>query len=132
VPQLEWIQYYGGPATYFRAPERAPEELPEGWIATSVRYAAGDAPLWHLGMLTDDRLYVGVEQQRKPGIDMVEEFVDEDATRGDDVTVDGATWQSWTDAGDDTALVLQADDVTTLVVGAVPEETLAAFVESAS
>jgi len=106
----------------------APRSLPEGWTATSVRFAGGDAPSWHLGMLTDDRRYVGIEQERKPGPDMVEEFVDEQATRGDDVTIGGETWQTWTDAGDDTALVRQTDEVTTVVVGAVPEATLTEFV----
>jgi hypothetical protein len=81
-------------------------------------------------MLTKDRRYVGVEQERRAASDMIDDFVDRDASRGDDVTVDGETWQTWTDSGDDTALVRQTDDVTTVVVGAVPESTLASFVES--
>ena len=133
VASVEPVEYLQ-PARYAQKqvdfPLLAPAELPAGWIATSVRYRAGDDPSWHLGMLTGDRRYVGVEQERKPGSDMVAEFVDQDATRGDDVTVDGATWQTWTDTGDDTALVRQTDAVTTLVVGAVPERTLASFIAS--
>jgi len=110
----------------------APKDLPDGWVATSVRYSAGDEPSWHLGMLTKDRRYVGVEQERRAASDMIDDFVDEDASRGDDVTVGGETWQTWTDSGDDTALVRQTDAVTTVVVGAVPESTLASFVESGS
>ena len=125
---------YVRPARYAQKvvdfPLLAPRQLPAGWIATSVRYRAGDDPSWHLGMLTGDRRYVGVEQERLPGSDMVAEFVDQDATRGDDVTVDGARWQTWTDSGDDTALVRQTDAVTTVVVGAVSEATLASFIAS--
>ena len=61
---------------------------------------------------------------------MVEEFVDEDATEGDAVTVDGETWQTWTDEGDDLALVRETDDVTTLVVGTVQQETLVEFIDT--
>jgi hypothetical protein len=132
VEPVEYLQ----PAQYAQKqvdfPLFVPQRLPDGWIATSVRYRAGDDPSWHLGMLTGDRRYVGVEQERKPGPDMVAEFVDQDATRGDDVTVGGQTWQTWTDSGDDTALVRQTDAVTTVVVGAVPEKTLASFIGSST
>ena len=102
----------------------APRQLPEGWIATSVTFTDGEEQAWHLGTLTEDRRYVGLEQADRPVSDMVEEFVDEEATQGEDVTVDGETWETWTDAGDDLALVRESDDVTTVVVGPVPQETL--------
>ena len=131
VTPVEYLQ----PARYAQKqldfPMLVPPSLPAGWIATSVRYRAGDDPSWHLGMLTGDRRYVGIEQDRQPVSDMVAEFVDQDATRGDDVTVGGTTWQTWGDAAGDTALVRETNKVTTLVVGAVPEKALASFVESA-
>lgn len=106
----------------------APAELPDGWIATSVSFTSGDEQAWHLGCLTDDRRYVGLEQADRPVSDMVEDYVDEDATQGDDVTVGGETWETWTDAGEDLALVRESGDVTTLVVGRVPQETLEQFI----
>ncbi len=102
----------------------APQKLPEGWIATSVRFTDGSDQRWHHGLLTDDRRSIGLEQTALPIPDAVEEFVDEEATQGEDVTVAGETWQSWTDAGEDLALVRESDDVTTLVVGRVPQATL--------
>ena len=33
----------------------APDELPDGWIATSVRFTQGEEQAWHLGLLTDDQ-----------------------------------------------------------------------------
>jgi hypothetical protein len=102
----------------------APDELPDGWIATSVRFTRGEEQGWHLGLLTDEERYVGLEQSPRPATDVVEEFVDEEATEGDEVTVGGESWQSWTDAEDDLALVREDGDVTTLVVGRVQQETL--------
>jgi hypothetical protein len=105
----------------------APKQLPEGWMATSVRFTETDGPSWHLGVLTDDRRYVGLEQADRTVSDMVDEFVDEEATQGDDVTVAGERWETWTDAGDDLALVRENDSVTTVVVGRVPQATLETF-----
>jgi hypothetical protein len=93
-------------------------------MATSVRFTQGDEQAWHLGMLTDEQRYVGLEQSNRTVGDMVEDFVDEEAEQGEDVTVEGETWETWTDAGDDLALVRESADVTTLVVGRVPQETL--------
>jgi hypothetical protein len=106
-----------------RFPLLAPAELPEGWIATSVRFQNGRQQSWHLGMLTEDEKYVGLEQERRSLDDMVEEHVDEEAERGDDVVVDGQTWQTFTDEDDDLALVRETPEVTTLLVGRVSQET---------
>jgi hypothetical protein len=119
---------YKTPAQYARTAASfdllAPAALPDGWIATSVRFTDGEEQAWHLGTLTEDRRYVGLEQADRPISGMVEDYVDEDATQGDDVTVGGETWETWSDAGEDLALVRESGDVTTLVVGRVPQETL--------
>lgn len=107
----------------------APEPLPEGWMATSVRFDIGRAA-WHLGMLTDEQRYVGLEQSERPVRPMVRAHVDEEAERGEDVTIDGERWQSWTDTDDDLALVRRGQDVTTLVVGRVSQETLEELIAS--
>ena len=60
---------------------------------------------------------------------MVEEYVDAGAAQGDDVEIDGQTWQSWFDEQDQ-ALVLEQDDVTTLVVGTTDRAALEEFVGS--
>jgi hypothetical protein len=108
-----------------------PEALPQGWKATSATYARGAAPAWHLGMLTEDRKYVGIEESRASIADLAREHVDPDAERGEDVTINGTAWQSWTDAGGDYAvgLALQATGRgnlggTWLVVGTAPEKEI--------
>lgn len=110
-------------------PLLAPVALPDGWRATSVAFTP-ESPRWHLGLLTDDERYVGLEQSGSSAASMVETYVDDAAVPGDDVQVSGKTWQTWTDADGDTALVRTEQDVTTLVVGTVEAKVLVEFVES--
>ncbi len=125
---------YTRPAEFAREQARfpllAPAELPEGWRATSVRFDNGRDQAWHVGFLTGDDDYVGLEQADESAERLVQEHVDEDATEGDPVTVDGDRWQSWTDDGGDTALVRETDQITTLVVGTVEQDTLVEFVHT--
>ncbi len=122
-----------GPASYAREQADfellAPASLPRGWFATSARWTGGREAHWHLGVLTQRRQYLGVEQEDRSVDDMVEEYVDPDAARGKDVRIDGQTWQSWFD-DEDQALVLERDDVTTLVVGTVDRGTVEGFVRT--
>lgn len=123
---------YTTPARYARRAATfdllAPRRLPPGWIATSVRFQDGQDQTWHLGCLTDQRRYVGLEQADAPLDSMLEDFVGQDATRGPDVPVAGRTWQSWTTPDGDRALVRETDQVTTVVVGRVPTATLETFI----
>ena len=82
-----------------------------------MRYRAGAEGSWHLGMLTDRRRYVGLEQSAGPVSSMVERFVDPEATQTGEVTVAGERWQTWSDSGEDHALVRRVEGTTTLVVG---------------
>lgn len=109
----------------------APPSLPAGWRATTARYVPGADEHWHLGMLTDDDRYVGLEQSADLAETMVEQHVDEAATRADPVSVAGAEWTTWRDGGGDLALVRQDAGTTTLVVGhEVDADVLADFVAS--
>jgi hypothetical protein len=109
----------------------APATLPEGWRATTARFLSGAGERWHLGVLTDEDRYVGLEQSAEPPAAMVEEHVDPEARRGDPVDIDGAQWSTWTDEGGDLALVREQPGTTTLVVGhEVPAEELEAFAAS--
>jgi hypothetical protein len=93
----------------------APPELPEGWRATSVRYVPGDDATWHIGVLTDEDKYVGIEQ----AVGGVEVLVNEYAAESDpDGTVDvgGAEWELLRE-GDETTLVRDDGGSATLVTG---------------
>lgn len=106
----------------------APSRLPEGWRATSVSFTP-EPSRWHIGQLTADDEYVGLEQSRASSRDMVETYVDENAVRRGAVQAAGTTWTTWTDAGGDTALVAETGDATTLVVGPVDRDVLVDYVE---
>ena len=109
----------------------APPQLPEGWRATTARFVAGGDERWHLGMLTEDDDYVGLEQSAASAESMVATHVDEEARRGKPVTVDGDRWVTWRDDGGDLALVRESGGTTTLVVGnGVPVDVLADFTAS--
>ena len=110
----------------------APDRLPSGWRATSATYQSGNAPQWRMGMLTGAGKFVGVEESLEPTEDLVREYVDEDAEQGDDVTIAGQTWQTWTDAGGDYAVVRTlttpiGEQERILVYGSAPDATIRDF-----
>jgi hypothetical protein len=109
----------------------APPSLPAGWRATSVNFNDQSAPRWHLGVLTDEGRYVGLEQSERSVRSMVADYVDERSTRGEPVDVAGRRWATYTDSGGDLALVRRQGRTTTLVVGHdVPETDLVSFTAS--
>jgi hypothetical protein len=109
----------------------APEQLPAGWQATSVEYVPGSDEHWHIGLLTDEEQYVGLEQADASPDSLLETHVDPVVERAGSVDVDGEQWSRWTDDGGDVALVRRSGDTTTLVVGHdVPAAELAAFAAS--
>jgi Protein of unknown function (DUF4245) len=106
----------------------APASLPPGWRATSVRFTDTVPQHWHLGLLTGQGRYVGLEQGGEGPRSFVEQYVDEAATRGASVDVAGRAWTTYTDAQGDLALVRRERGTTTLVVGHdVPRSTLESF-----
>ena len=117
----------------------APPSLPEGWRATTVEYVPGPHDRWHLGMLTGQDRYVGLEQSGDSVDTMLETakvgprdyLIDATTDEGEPVLVDGVRWSTYTDSGGDLALVRRAAGTTTLVVGhEVPESDLTDFVAS--
>lgn len=116
---------------------QAPRELPADWVATAAEYTA--APSWQLALLTDDERYVGVYERPASTEDLVEEHVDEAAEQGEDIELGGVTWETWTDAGGDYAVVREGSPVegvgvAVLVVGSAPPTVvrdLAAVLEPA-
>jgi hypothetical protein len=120
-----------------------PRALRKGWTATSVRFdPTAEEQSWHVGVLTADRRYIGLEQALRPVDAMVADFVDDKADEGGEVTIAGKTWTIWTDSGrdpdadpstapeGDLALVREDEGATTLVVGTVSQDVLAEFAAS--
>ncbi|MGW1956603.1 DUF4245 domain-containing protein [Streptomyces sp. NPDC001920] len=119
TPDLPRVDYRVELLTARRAasyPVVAPENLPESWKATSVRFKGDDFDAWHLGFHTADGQYVQVQQSaEKPST-----FIDE-ATRGGRETkvtekIGDRTWTRYTGGRYD-ALVHQEKGSTTVVAG---------------
>ncbi|HEY6935257.1 MAG TPA: DUF4245 domain-containing protein [Marmoricola sp.] len=116
----------------------APRQLPKGWRATSVDYATGTDPRWHLGVLTDQGRYIGLEESWASAAQMVQQYVDQNASRGKAVTIAGRHWQVWTDPGGDYAVVdtrpspVRRHPETVLVVGDADPSVIRRFAGSLS
>ena len=108
----------------------APAELPEGWRATSVRYQSGAQAHWHLGVLTAEDEYVGLEQILGDVDDAVQTFAPGTSPVGS-ATIDGRRWEVRTDPErGETTLVRQDGEVSTVVTGTVSEPVLVDYIGS--
>lgn len=112
---------------------RGPEPMPTGWTATSVEFGAPEqSPMtWHLGVVTADKRYVGLEQSNVTGPKFP---ADELGRTSDDgtSTVAGVTWQrrKLLDRQKEQALVLVGSGVTTIVAGNAGYPALEEFAAS--
>jgi hypothetical protein len=99
---------------------RGPEPMPAGWKATSVEFRAPQqSPIsWHLGIVTDQKKYVGLEQSNVTTRGFQTDKLGRTADDGTS-TVAGVVWQRKTlqDREGEQALVLIGSGVTTIVTG---------------
>ena len=111
-------------------PVLAPAELPDGWKATSVRYTPGSKWVWHLGVLTADQEYVGLEQARTDPPSLIKTAAEGTVATGT-TDIDGTEWQVRRDESrGETTLVRHEQGVTTLVTGSASQQTLEDYVRS--
>jgi hypothetical protein len=108
----------------------APEPMPTGWQATSADLTApeGGPVSWHLGIVTADRGYVGLEQSN----DAAGKFTaDELGPTEPDSTSTLPGWQRHRLLErDERALVRTAAGVTTIVTGTTDYATLEQFAQT--
>lgn len=109
-------------------PLLAPPSLPAGWKANSARYEPNS---WHLGVLTEDGDYIGLEQA-KLSIDRVVDRFAEGSKAAGEKEIGGAPWTVRTGPGDDITFVRREGDVTTLVNGNAPRRVIEDYVASLS
>jgi hypothetical protein len=109
---------------------RGPAPLPAGWTATSVEFRTPEqSPItWHLGVVTNEKKYVGLEQSNVTGAKFQSEELGKTTDDGTS-SVEGVTWQRKTllDRKGENALVLVGSGVTTIVVGNAGYPALEAF-----
>lgn len=101
-----------------------PSTLPTGWRATSARWSDVEQA-WHLGILTAEGEYVGIEQSAAGNSTAMAREHAEDATIAGTVEVGGLPWRRLVDARTgEVTLVRELPRSTTLVTGTAPEPTL--------
>lgn len=125
----EEIDYLGivGEAQDARLAPVYAASLPGGWIATKFEVEPGTDPALETGLFTDDEEFVGIQQESADPSELVREYVDEDATATDILTVHGSVaeaWQGYEDEGGDTAYVAEVGDETILVYGSASSDEL--------
>ena len=106
----------------------APAALPKGWVATSAKFTP---ETWHLGVVTDDEEYVGLEQRKVDARDLIEVYAKGSKAAGT-ATLGGETWNVRTGPDDDVTFVRTESGLTTLVTGEAPRAEVEAYVSSLS
>lgn len=106
----------------------APRSLPEGWRATSVRFEESG---WHLGVVTDEDDYIGLEQVTDSPTRAIERFAEGSRAFGETV-IDSETWSLRTGPDDDLTYVRRDTGNTVVVTGTAPRPVMERYVSSLS
>lgn len=129
LAQIRDAQQAGARLTY-------PASLPSGWYATQMTFDQGPPPELVLSMLTPDDQYVGFVQSPKTPAELLARYVDAQATAGPPAHPPGPggqpgsihqsvpSWDVWTDAGGDTALVARHGNDSLMVFGTATRSQL--------
>lgn len=113
-------------------PLERPENLPDGWTATSVRFVSSTDGLrtWHAGYQSPTGNYVAIEQTKDATDKWVEAQTNRAAMTGS-VEAGGRTWDTYVRSGKvQNSLVHEAagaDELTTIVTGTGTLDELTAF-----
>lgn len=106
----------------------APSSLPQGWKATSARF---DPNSWHLGVLTSDETYLGLEQVKTSPAKAVDRFADGSRPAGT-ADIAGSTWDVRKGPDNRITFVRTESGLTTLVNGTAPRAVVERYVASLS
>lgn len=112
----------------------APTTLPEGWSATSARFEPGSTDAdgtWHLGVITDDEEYLGLEQSSLSVKRAAERWA-ADSEEAGSAQVAGQVWSVRAGPRDRTTYVARDGDRTTLVTGTVSPAEIEDYISSLS
>jgi len=109
-------------------PLAAPTSLPEGWRATSARFQTNG---WHLGVLTDDDDYMGLEQITGSVDRAIDRFAEDSRSAGT-ADVAGQTWSVRTGPDGRVTYVRNESGLTTLVNSSASRSVVEDYISSLS
>jgi hypothetical protein len=104
----------------------APGRLPGGADATSARFGPH---AWHLGVLTKDNKYLGLEQEQARPATLVHDFAPTSRSAGT-VTVGGHRWAARTEPDGDRVYVRDFGKTSVLVISSASRADTEAYVGS--
>jgi hypothetical protein len=116
----------GGAAKRAGVPLWAPRSLPEGWRATAAELRG---EVWHVGVVTDEDNYIGLEQAKASEREAVRQFAPESRASGQ-VSVAGRDWARRVEADGDTVYVRREGNATLLVIGSAPRAQIERYISS--
>ena len=102
----------------------APRTLPEGWVANSAR---SGPEAWHLGVVTSDDRYIGLEQATTSAKGIVDDFAPKSRAAGT-AEIAGSTWQVRTESDGDRVYVRGLGETSVLVIGSAKRADVERFV----
>lgn len=130
VPEFDYAEAVDGARQQVPYELVAPDELPDGWRATSARVRpTPDGTVWSLGLVTGGGDFVGLEQSdaepSRVERDQLADYEPDGTT-----TVDGVEWERWVELArnPDRALRRDLDGTTVVVVGTSRYEVIEGFV----
>lgn len=131
VREVSYDQELAGARQQAPYPVLAPVGLGGGWQATSVRLTGvGEGrSWWHMGWLSPQDIYVGLEQSDDDRSDLLDELFEGTKPDGS-AQISGTSWDRLQETGDDEpdqAIVRTVDGVTTVVLGSGGYGQLEAF-----
>jgi len=104
----------------------APKALPAGADATSVRFGPR---AWHLGVLTRDNQYIGLEQERARPPTLVHDFAAKSRPVGTS-KVAGRTWSTRAESDGDLIYVRDFGETSVLVISSADRAATERYVSS--
>ncbi len=119
VRVVDWKPQAALAAAQAPFPVVAPAGLEPSWRATSVRYepvpTQRDATVWHLGFLTPEGTYAGVDQSDARADDFVKDATSKGAPAGE-ASIGGATWHRYQVGADGVRALARPWGTSTVVV----------------
>lgn len=112
-------------------PVLIPSSVPEGWRANGARFRPSGEQPWHLGMLTDNDIYIGLEQAVGTGEGLLSTFA-EDSEPDGTATIAGDEWQVHRGQGATVTYVREADGAATLVTSRADRAVVERYIASLS
>lgn len=104
----------------------APDELPDGWHATSARYDPATGR-WKLGILDGDDKYLGIDQSTESAKTVLKRLADGSEPAGS-AKVGDRVWSVNAGPGDRITYVNDDDGVTSAVTGTVEQAELESYI----